>query len=239
MRVWLAQKSCRLAATRTPLAAAFAVALCALVGFAGATSGDGSLSLATSEAPGSATDYVIGPLDKISVHVFEVQDLSITGVSVDASGQIVLPLIGAVMAEGKTANQLSQEIAAKLAEKYLQNPQVSVTIEDSASEKITVEGEVKTPGVYKMSGRTTLLQVIAEAGGPTDTADLSEVAVIRVVNGERKAAMCDYKAIRDSRDPDPELQGQDVVVMKGSTTREVWNEVLKTLPLFGLLAAFG
>ena len=184
-------------------------------------------------------DYVIAPQDKLSIRVFQVQDLSLTGVQVDASGQIVLPLVGSVQAAGMTTNQLSKEIADKLSERYLQNPQVSVLIEDSASQRVTVEGEVKSPGVFKMSGRTTLLQALALAGGPSDTADIHDVAIIRVVNGERKAGVCDYAEIRDGKLNDPVLQGEDVVVMKGSTTRAVWAEVLKSLPVVGLFAAFG
>ncbi|MEJ0067097.1 MAG: polysaccharide biosynthesis/export family protein [Caulobacteraceae bacterium] len=102
--------------------------------------------------PDTPKDYVIGPLDKLSIKVFQVQDLSLDAVQVDASGQIVLPLIGNVTASGKTTNQLSQEIAGRLGERYLQSPQVSVIVLQSTSQKVTVEGEVRSPGVFQMAG---------------------------------------------------------------------------------------
>ncbi len=187
----------------------------------------------SSETP---KDYIIGPLDKLSVRVFEVKDLSLDDVQVDSAGQIVLPLIGAVKAEGRTTEQLSQEIAQRLGARYLQSPQVSVVVVDAASQKVTVEGEVKTPGVFQMRGRTTLMQAIAMGGGLSDTANLHRVAIIREVGGARKAAICDYTVIRSGRAPDPVIQGNDVVIVDGSTVKSAWQDVLKTLPLFSLLA---
>ena len=187
-------------------------------------------------APQNPADYVIGPLDKLGIHVFEVRDLSMDQVQVDASGQIDLPLIGKVMAAGKTTGKLADEIAARLGERYLQSPQVSVTVEDSASQKVTVEGEVKQPGVFQMKGRTTLLQAIAMAGGPADDADLHNVAVIRELGGARKAAICDYALVRAGRAPDPLILGDDVVVMNGSAVKSAWATLLKNLPLFTLFA---
>jgi polysaccharide export outer membrane protein len=179
---------------------------------------------------------VIGPLDKISVKVFKVPDLSQDNVLVDANGQITMPLIGDVTAAGKTSQQLADVIASELGAQYLQNPQVSVAIVDSASRKVTVEGEVKTPGVYAMKGRMTLMQTIAMAGGFSEDADFKKVAVIRTVDGVRKVAICNYNDIRLTRTPDPEISGDDVIVVDGSHGKMAWSAVLKTLPLFSLLA---
>jgi polysaccharide export outer membrane protein len=76
--------------------------------------------------------YIIGPEDKLTIRVFEIKDLSFDNEQVDASGQIMLPLIGKVKAAGKTADQLQDEISTRL-EKYLQSPQVSVSVTESAS----------------------------------------------------------------------------------------------------------
>jgi polysaccharide export outer membrane protein len=181
-------------------------------------------------------DYVIGPQDKLRIRVFQVKDLSFDEEEVDANGQIQLPLIGKVMAGGRTTLQLQDEIAQRLGEKYLQSPQVSVSLAESASQKVTVEGEVKNPGVYQIKGRTTLMQAIAMAGGPSDNADLRKVAVIREADGQRKAAMCDYQAVRDGRAGDPLLQGSDVIIVDGSTVKTLWSNVMKNLPIFTLLA---
>jgi polysaccharide export outer membrane protein len=185
---------------------------------------------------GTVGDYVIGPQDKLRIRVFQVKDLSFDEEEVDANGQIQLPLIGKVTAAGKTTMQLQDELAQRLGDRYLQSPQVAVSVAESASQKVTVEGEVKTPGVYQMRGRTTLMQAIAMAGGPSDQADLHKVAVIRETEGQRKAAVVDYQAVRDGRGGDPVIEGNDVVVVDSSTTKTVWSNVMKNLPIFTLLA---
>jgi polysaccharide biosynthesis/export protein len=179
--------------------------------------------------------YVIGPEDKVTIRVFEIKDLSFDNEQVDASGQIMLPLIGKVKAAGKTADQLQDEISTRL-EKYLQSPQVSVSVTESASQKVTVEGNVKNPGVYQVKGHTTLMQAVAMAGGPDDEADTHKVAVIRLDNGIRKAATVDYQAIKDGKAGDPLIQGDDVVVVGESTIKMVWSNVMKNLPIFTLFA---
>ena len=170
-----------------------------------------------------------------AVGVFEVKDLSFDNEQVDASGQIMLPLIGKVKASGQTTEQLEEEITHRL-EKYLQSPQVSVSVTESASQKVTVEGNVKSPGVYQVRGHTTLMQAVAMAGGPDDEADTHKVAVIRLDNGLRKAATVDYAAIKNGRAADPLIQGDDVVVVGESQIKMVWSNVMKNLPIFTLFA---
>ena len=191
------------------------------------------MQLSTSGVQG---DYVIGPQDKLRIRVFEVKDLSFDEEEVDANGQIQLPLIGRVTAAGKTTVQLQDELAQRLGERYLQSPQVSVSVAESASQKVTVEGEVKSPGVFQMKGKTTLMQAIAMAGGPSDVANLRKVAIIRDGDGTRRAAVVDYQAIRDGKAGDPIIQGNDVVVMDSSATKSLWSNVMKNLPIFTLLA---
>lgn len=199
---------------------------------------DAPLQLAPAELAGDhpSGDYVIGPQDKLRIRVFQVKDLSFDDEEVDASGDIELPLIGKVTAAGLTAEQLERELAKRLGERYLQSPQVSVSVTEGASAKVTVEGEVKSPGVFQVKGRTTLMQAIAMAGGPDDQADTHKVAVIREENGVRRAAICDFDAIRKGRAGDPVIQGNDVVVVDGSTVKTVWSNLMKNLPIFTLLA---
>jgi polysaccharide export outer membrane protein len=182
-----------------------------------------------------AGPYVIGPEDKLTIRVFEVKDLSFDNEQVDASGQIMLPLVGKVTAAGKTTDQLEDEISHRL-EKYLQAPQVTVSIAESASQKVTVEGNVKNPGVYQVKGHTTLMQAVAMAGGPDDEADTHKVAVIRLDSGIRKAATVDYQAIKEGKAGDPLIQGDDVVVVGESRSKMIWANVMKNLPVFTLLA---
>lgn len=180
------------------------------------------------EAP---QDYRIGPLDKLNITVFQVKDLTLDEVQVDGSGRVFLPLIGVVMAAGKTTQELSTEIADRLRGQFLQSPQVAVWVAEAISQKVTVDGSVVEPGVYTMSGPTTLLQAVAMAKGPDlKYANLSRVAVFRTINGQRNAAVFDLKAIRAGRAADPVILGNDVVVVEGSAVKGMFREILSALP---------
>lgn len=188
-------------------------------------------SAGDSPQPAATQDYRIGPLDKLNITVFQVKDLTLEEVQVDGSGRVFLPLIGSVVAAGKTTQELSAEIADRLRGQYLQSPQVAVWVAEAISQKVTVDGSVVEPGVYAMSGPTTLLQAVAMAKGPDPRyANLNRVAVFRTINGQRNAAVFDLKAIRAGRAPDPVILGNDVVVVEGSTAKGVFREILAALP---------
>lgn len=198
-----------------------------------------SSASSASSAPAAATsDYRIGPLDKLVITVFQVEDLTLKEAQVDASGQIALPLIGSVMAAGKTTSELSGEIATKLRAGFLQSPQVSVMVSEAASQKVTVDGAVTEPGVFTLKGRTTLMQAVAMAKGPGRTADLKRVAVFRTTNGTRTAAVFDLAAIRAGRTEDPEIYGNDIVVVDGSAVKGFWREVVSALPAFAIFSPY-
>src|SRR3954465_6368779 len=90
-------------------------------------------------------DYRIGPQDTLEVDVFQLSDLNRT-VQVDATGHILMPLIGQMQAAGKTSDQLSHDIADQLGKKYVNNPQVTVVVKDAQGLRITVDGAVGQPG---------------------------------------------------------------------------------------------
>lgn len=183
-------------------------------------------------------EYRIGVSDKLSVRVFQVPDLSFDELTVDTSGNIQMPLIGAVQASGMTSGELSVQIAEKLSAQYLRNPQVTVTVTEAASQKITVDGAVIKPGVYEMRGTTSLLQAVAMAEGPTNVADLTTVAVFRTIDGQRSVALFDLAAIRQGRASDPTVLGDDVIVVDISKLNRAFREVIGALPAFAMFAAF-
>lgn len=184
------------------------------------------------------TEYRIGVGDKLSVRVFQVEDLSFDELVVDTSGNIQLPLIGAVRGAGQTAGEMSATIAARLAAQYLRDPQVTVTVKEAASQKITVDGAVTKPGVYEMRGSTSLLQAVAMAEGPTRVADLTKVAVFRSIDGRRSVALFDLSAIRQGRASDPEVLGDDVIVVDTSRLSSALREVVGALPALAAFAYF-
>ena len=175
-------------------------------------------------------EYRIGPLDSLDVVVFQIADLSLKKVQVDASGQLRLPLIGAVTAGGRTAAELSADIAARLGEKYLQNPQVSVVVVEAVSQKVTVEGAVNEAGVFQLKGRTGLLEAVAEAKGESRTGNPRRVAIVRSIEGAPHAARFDLTAIRAGHARDPEVVAGDTVVVDGSRAGMLWRNLVETLP---------
>ena len=188
--------------------------------------------VAVTAAP--AADYRIGPLDKLNIVVFQVKELSVDNLPVDASGQILLPLIGAVQAKGKTTAELSAEIAGRLGERYLQSPQVSVTVAEAASQKVTVEGAVNDAGVFELKGRTSLLEAVARAKGVSKAANSHRVAIVRNVDGAPHAATFDLAAISAGRARDPEVIANDVVIVDTSRVKSFWHGMVEVFPAFYL-----
>jgi polysaccharide export outer membrane protein len=112
----------------------------------------------------SAGDYVIGPRDTLKITVWGQPDLS-QNYNVSVEGTIVFPLIGEVRATGLTEAQLGQKLVNLLEKDYLVNPQVLVSVAEYKSKKVLVLGEAVKPGVYPLTGNTTVLEVISNAGG--------------------------------------------------------------------------
>lgn len=175
-------------------------------------------------------DYRIGPLDVLKVTVFQEPDLSLDGVPVDASGNILYPLIGNVAASGKTSAELSFDIAQRFEERFLVNPQVSIIVKESATQNVTVEGQVAKPGVFPITGSTTLLQAMAYAEGPTRIARLNDVTVFRRKGQDMLAARFDVQAIRRNMAPNPQILGGDIVVVGFSPTKSAYRDALQLMP---------
>jgi polysaccharide export outer membrane protein len=124
--------------------------------------------------------YRLGAGDELVVRVFNLEELSgggvpsATGASevsyrLDESGQLALPVIGLLAVGGKTLEQVRAEITARC-KQYLKDPQVTVEIKVFKSRPVSVFGQVKTPGVFQLEGRKTIVELLSLAGGLTDSA---------------------------------------------------------------------
>ena len=120
--------------------------------------------------------YVIGPEDVISIIVYGHVDLS-TQAAIAADGSFSYPLLGQVQAAGLTTKELEAQLAKSLSE-YIVNPQISVTVIQFLSQRISVLGEVRTSGAQNLQHTSTLLEILAKAGGPTPEAG-REVVIVR------------------------------------------------------------
>ena len=183
------------------------------------------------------SDYKIGPQDLLEISVFQIPDLS-RSVRVNSSGEISLPLIGAVQAGGHTVPEVEKTIATKLEAKYLQNPQVTVFIKEYTSQRITVEGAVKKPGIYPVSGRTSLLQAIAMAEGLDSLANLQGIVIFRQIGGKKMGARFDMRAIRNGEAEDPIVYGDDVIVVDQSGSKTAMRRFLEAMPILNVFTIF-
>lgn len=189
---------------------------------------------APATANASVADYRIGALDTVDITVFDEPDLSAKALQVDAAGQIALPLIGTIEAKGRTASELSKDIEQRLGGKYVRDPQVTVSVAASVSQKVSIEGEVTEPGVYPLTGPTTLLGAIAMAKGETEVSKLREVVVFRTIKGQRMGAVFDVSSIRRGAAADPMLEGNDMVVVGYSAAKRFWKNVVSAAPMLSI-----
>jgi polysaccharide biosynthesis/export protein len=159
-------------------------------------------------------DYVIGPGDVLAISVWKNEPLSKVA-PVRPDGKISLPLLQDIQAAGLTAMQLRDKLAAALAE-FLPNPEVSVSLTEVHSFKVSVLGEVLKPGVYEFRSATTVLEAIAMAGGFGPFASASKISVIRrEAGGQTKKVRFNYhRAVAaNSNEENLALQPGDVVVV--------------------------
>ena len=177
-----------------------------------------------------ARPHYVGPMDEISVDVLGLPELS-RQARVDANGHVSLPLAGTIDVTGKSPEELGQLIEQRLRASYVKDPRVTVTVTETVSQTVTVDGEVRTPGIYPVLGRMTLLKAIASAQGTTEIASTNHVVVFRRVEGQQMAALYDLRAIRLAAYPDPEIYTNDIVVVGESNARRLFPQILQAAGL--------
>jgi len=122
-------------------------------------------------------ELILGPEDTLKVAVWRQPDLS-SEVRVDRRGKITLPLVGEVELAGLSSSQLRDDLTERFKE-YIRNPQVTVDVLESPNQKAFVLGEVSRPGSFDINGLTSVIQVVAEAGGFTNDANRASVGLVR------------------------------------------------------------
>lgn len=219
------------------------LALCiALAGCAGSTELGGSKNV--SVVPGTTLPapqrsdlvhgerpYLIGPFDKLTISVFGVEELNAREIEVDASGRLSFPLAGVIEAGGHTPNEVAELIRQQLRGRYIRDPQVTVNLQETVSQMITIDGEVREPGLYPVVGRMTLMRAVARAKGLSEFAKINDVVVFRTVEGQKYAALYDLKAVRRGAYDDPELFANDIVVVGNSPSRRLLRDLASIAPI--------
>lgn len=207
----------------------------------GPISYDAPPNFQTPDAPRAASfgpNYRIATGDMLGITVFQVEALS-KEYRVDLAGNIAFPLIGDVAAVGRTTAELRQDIATRLGARYLRNPDVTVAVRESTSNNVTVEGGIRRPGQFPITGPMTLIQAVAVAGGiDPEQGNPRRLAVFRQIQGQRMAAAFDLVSIRRGETADPEIFPGDIVVVESSSRRSLFQDILQTLPLISLFRPF-
>ena len=167
-----------------------------------------------SRAAHSDSAYVIGANDVLAISVWKEPDIS-RNVPVRSDGKISLPLVGELQASGQTPLQLEQEITKRL-QSYISEPEVTVIVTDSKSQKVNILGMVAKPGAYLLTSSTTVLDAIAMAGGFKDFAKQKSIYVLRQApDGTQKQIPFNYKDVIKGKNADQNirLQAGDTLVV--------------------------
>lgn len=195
-------------------------------------SSDGRLQLVqTLPAPAGTSngaEQLLSANDILIVNFYQVPTLNST-VQVDSMGRVSLPLIGVITVNGKSIRQVEQELIRLYGSAYLQSPNISVFLKESARQRVTVDGEVERPGLHPVAAQSTLLDAIALAGGLRNIADQRKVFVFREVGNSKLVANYNVEDIRSGLLQNPRIYGGDVIMVFTSRSRVALNNLKEAL----------
>jgi len=157
--------------------------------------------------------YRIGPEDVLQVSVWNNEAMSRTA-PIRPDGKISLPLLNDVDAAGLTPMELRERLMQRLAE-YMPHPKVSVVVTEVRSFKVSIIGEIKTPGRYEFKSRTTVLDALAQAGAFTNFASPSRIYVLRPNGSGIQQIPFNYKRVIATRGGNENffLEPGDIIVV--------------------------
>jgi polysaccharide export outer membrane protein len=157
--------------------------------------------------------YLIGTDDMLSIMFWKDRDMS-TDVQVRPDGRIALPLLNEVQAAGLTPDQLRQQIMEE-SKKYIEDANITVVVRQINSRKVFITGEVNRPGPYPLTSATTVMQLIATAGGLREFANSKKIVIMRKENGKPISLAFNYKDVVSGKNltQNIELKPGDTVVV--------------------------
>lgn len=176
---------------RNPHPAALTVGLAVLVGLPSLAAAQTSTPQAHA-SPGEAPVYVIGPADVLQIIVWKEPELT-RDATVRFDGMVTVPLVGDVLAAGRTPTQLAEALAQGL-RRFIEAPRVTVGIQQATSARFYVVGQVTKSGEFPLAGPTTVLQALALAGGFKDYAKTDGIVIVRK---DQTVLPVNYKRIAD------------------------------------------
>lgn len=167
----------------------------------------------TTAKPTGEAEYKIGPQDVLRIDVWKEADIS-RAIPVRPDGKISLPLLNDLQAAGLTTMELAASIREGL-KKFINNPQVTVTLTEINSRRVYCNGEVLKPGALSLLPNMTALQALSSCGGFTQFARIKSIYILRVENGKQVQHPFNYKDVVKGKKPEDNvpLQPGDVIVV--------------------------
>jgi polysaccharide biosynthesis/export protein len=161
-----------------------------------------------------APDYVIGPDDVLSILFWRDKDLSAPEVTVRPDGKVTLPLLNDVQASGRTPEELGEAIR-EAARKFVEDPNPTVIVKEIKSRRVFITGRIEKPGPYPLNGKTTILQLIAMAGGLREFVDGKHISLMRSEKDRQTIIAFNYQDVvkKGYVHQNIELKPGDVVVV--------------------------
>lgn len=226
------------AAFATAVAAALACAGCETAGPNRLPTGAEANKAFPVRVDAAIEDEVLRIGDRLAIRVLGEPELTSDLYRVDGSGKVQVPLAGEIAAAGLRPGELRDELVRRLGARFIRNPQVAVIVTERTKTTFAVEGDVREPGIFEATPTTTLLSAIAQARSPTDLAQLNEVMIFRIINGQRAGARFNLTDIRRGNAADPQVLAGDTVVVGHSAVKGAWKEFLQAAPAFNLFYIF-
>jgi polysaccharide export outer membrane protein len=171
----------------------------------GANAGD---SATNSQAP---SGYRVGVDDELAISVWHEPEFSQAAI-VRPDGMITLPLLNDIKVVGLTTEEIQTLLIEKM-KNVVNDPQVTVSVKTIKSRKVYLVGNVVKQGMYPLSGRTTVLELLAEAGGLGPFAKSRSIYVLRKVDGKETRFPFNYKKALSGKGDNPELMSGDMIVV--------------------------
>lgn len=164
-------------------------------------------------APFDDTKLALGPGDKLELTVFYGDEEAKQTYTLDSSGQMEVRFIGTVSAGGKTSRDVREEIRSRLADGYLRDPVVQLTVVEINSLKCSVFGQVARSGTIKFTPGMTIVEAIAQSGGFSPLARKNMVKVTRILEGKKETYKVPVEMIAEGKRPNfPMMPGDEVFV---------------------------
>jgi polysaccharide export outer membrane protein len=166
----------------------------------------------------AASTYHISPGDQLQIYVWGDDRLQRT-LSVLPDGTFAFPLAGTIMAEGRTPNEIEDQLSKLLAPQYKGvAQQVTVSVAAPAGMQYSVIGKVRSPGNYSPTRYVNVLNALAQAGGPTDFADIGNIIIMRTINGRSQVIRTHLSNIIKGKPSDGDLNAASVPLIQAGDT---------------------